>query len=146
MSILNTRHIAAISFAVTSLLTVSVVNADGDPRDSRKVQASSPQAERSETAPNTWMQTKFPWLQHTTACEVASPTADESVSPIASVSAWKAAKYPALQVSDRSTNAPLEVATHRQSNDSAHAWLRGKQAYLYATAPAQPVAELICAR
>jgi len=145
MSILNTRRIAAISFAVTSLLTLSVAHADSDQRDSGEAHVSSHESQRSEAAPNTWVQTKYFWLQHTTDCEAASSTVTAPVQKAASISAWKAAKYPALQMTDRAATAPVAVAS-RPSADSENAWLRSKYAYLYATAPAQQAAELICTR
>jgi len=145
MSFLNPRRIAAISFAVTSLLTLSVAHAESDQRDSSEAHASSHESQRSEAAPNTWMQTKYFWLQHTTTCEVASSTVADPFQKAASISAWKLAKYPALQVTDRATTSPVAVAS-RSSADSGNDWLRSKQAYRYATAPVQQVAELICAR
>ena len=145
MSILNTWRSAAISFAVTSLLTLSVAHAESDQRDSGEAHASSHESQRSEAAPNTWMQTKYFWLQHTTNCEAASSTVTDPVQRAASVSTWKAAKYPALQVTDRAATASAAVAS-RSSAYSENDWLRSKQAYRYATAPAQQVAELICPR
>lgn len=128
MSIVNIQRIAAISFAVTSLLTLSVARADHDQRDSGEAHAVSHPMPRLETAPNTWMQTKYSWLQHTTACEAASPTVMDPVQKVASVSAWKAAKYLALQVTDRAASPPSTVAS-RPIADSENAWLRSKYAY-----------------
>ncbi|WP_295678767.1 hypothetical protein [uncultured Nevskia sp.] len=145
MSILNTWRSAAISFAVTSLLTLSVAHADSDQRDSGEAHVSSHESQRSEAAPNTWVQTKYFWLQHTTDCEAASSTVTAPVQKAASISAWKVAKYPAFQVTDRAAIAPAAVGSD-SSADSENDWLRSKQAYRYATAPAQRVAELICAR
>lgn len=145
MSILNTQRIAAITFAVTSLLTLSVAHADSDQRDSGEAHVSSHESPRSEAAPNTWMQTKYSWLQRTTDCEVASPTVTDPVQKTASVSAWKAAKYPALQVTDRAASLPSTVAS-RPSADSENSWLRSKYAYRYATVPAHQAGELICAQ
>ena len=114
MSILNTRRIAAISFAVTSLLTLSLAHADSDQRGSGEAHVSSHESQRSEAAPNTWMQTKYFWLQHTTNCEAASSTVTDPVQRAASVSTWKAAKYPALQapcvlLSNKSSGATSRV-------------------------------------
>jgi hypothetical protein len=145
MSILNIRRIAAISFAVTSLLTLSVAHADRDQRDSGEAHRVSDPMPQSERAANAWVQTKYSWLQHTTDCEAASSTVTAPVQKAASISAWKVAKYPAFQVTDRAAIAPAAVASD-SSADSENDWLRSKQAYRYATAPAQRVAELICAR
>ncbi len=73
MSILNIRRIAAISFAVTSLLTLSVAHADRDQRGSGEAHSVSDPMPQSERAPNAWVQTKYSWLRHTTACESELP-------------------------------------------------------------------------
>lgn len=145
MSILNIRRIAAISFAVTSLLTLSVAHADRDQRDSGEAHSVSDPMPQSACAANAWVQTKYSWLRHTTACESGSPIVAGPALQAASISAWKTAKYPALEVTDRAETTNLVVASG-SSPDSEHAWLRSKYAYRYATTQAQPAAELICAR
>jgi len=145
MSILNTRRIAAISLAVSSLLTLSVAHADLDQRDRGEAHSVSEPMPQSERAANAWVQTKYSWLRHTTACESESPNLARPALKAASISAWKAAKYPALAVTDRAATTTSVLASG-SGPSSEHAWLRSKYPYRYATPQAQPAAELICAR
>lgn len=143
MSILDTRRIAAITFAVISLLTLSVAHADRNQRDGGIAHAASQETQRSARAANTWVQTKYFWLQHTTACEAAPPTVNDPAREAGSISSWKAARYPALQVTDQVASPPLSVASGPGA-DSQKAWLRSKYSHLNATAPAQQAIELVC--